>query len=138
MKKFAAPALGFIICALVVFPALACLWDYDTLKMENERFPDVLELITGKFLRHTREFYEWRIGDRSKKLEKEPERLEYYDDLAVAYEKTGNHTKAIETILRKDAIKPDQYETLANLGTFYIFDNQLEKSIPCIEKAIAI
>ncbi len=42
-------------CALLC----ACLWDTDTLQMERQRFPDALELITGKFLRHSREFYDW-------------------------------------------------------------------------------
>jgi tetratricopeptide (TPR) repeat protein len=138
MRKLLSPVLGIAICANIVVPALACLWDYDTLQMENQRFPEALELITGKFLRHSPEFYQWRIADRQKKLEREPQKLEYYDDLAVAYEKTGDHKKAIETILKKDKIKPDQYETSANLGTFYIFDGQLEKSVPCIEQAIAI
>jgi len=47
--------------ALLGLPAaaVACLWDYDTLKQERARFPSTLELITGKFLRHSPEFYEW-------------------------------------------------------------------------------
>ena len=138
MRKIIPPILGFTVCAIIIIPAFACLWDFDTLRMETQRFPDALELITGKFLRHSPEFYQWRIIDRIKKLETDPQNLAYYDDLAVAYEKTGDHQKAIETILKKDKIKPDQYETLANLGTFYIFDNQLEKSVRCIERAIAI
>ena len=32
--------------------ASACLWDYDTLLMERRRFPIVVEMISGKFLRH--------------------------------------------------------------------------------------
>lgn len=44
---------------VVIAPALvACLWDYDTLAMERSRFPSTLELITGKFLRHSPEFYQ--------------------------------------------------------------------------------
>ena len=68
----------------------ACLWDHDTLRQERQRFPDTLELITGKILRHSPEFYEWRIKDRLYKLEADPMNLAYYDDLAVAYEKTGD------------------------------------------------
>src|SRR5687768_4983213 len=90
--------------AVVLLPsaAIACLWDYDTLLQERSRFPDTLELITGKFLRHSKEFYEWRIQDRLKKLEAEPDNLAYHDDLGVAYDKTGQHDKAIETMLAKD------------------------------------
>ena len=49
-----------IAVALLALPtaAFACLWDYDTLKQERARFPDALEVITGKFLRHSPEFYE--------------------------------------------------------------------------------
>ncbi len=43
----------FIVCLSLVLSgpavAVACLWDVDTLRMEQSRFPSVLELITGKF-----------------------------------------------------------------------------------------
>ncbi|MGH6644977.1 MAG: hypothetical protein ACRED3_20010, partial [Bradyrhizobium sp.] len=61
----------FIVLALLVgLPAiaLACLWDSDTLKQERSRFPTTLELITGKFLRHSPEFYKWRIEDRQARI----------------------------------------------------------------------
>lgn len=118
--------------------ALACLWDYDTLRMERNRFPTALELITGKFLRHSKEFYEWRILDRLKKIDKEPNRLDYYDDLAVAFSKTGQHTLAIEWILKKEKIKPGLYETYSNLGTFHILAGNLELGLPWIDKALSI
>ncbi|HVK07567.1 MAG TPA: tetratricopeptide repeat protein, partial [Gemmataceae bacterium] len=94
----------FIAAALLGLPtaALACLWDYDTLKQERSRFPDTLEIITGKFLRHSPEFYEWRIRDRLKKLESNPNDPRLLDDLAVAYDKTGQHDKAIETMERQE------------------------------------
>lgn len=127
-----------LIAVLTPAAAMACLWDYDTLAMERSRFPSTLELITGKFLRHSPEFYEWRIRDRRAKLETEPDNLAYLDDLAVAYDKTGHDDKAIETILKKEQIKPGLYETYANLGTFYIHAGQLEKGLGYIDKAIAI
>ncbi len=130
---------GFLICAAAFVPACACLWDTDTLSMETQRFPGVLELISGKFLRHSRDFYLWRIEDRKKKLEADPNHLQYYDDLAVAYEKVGDHNMALETIQLKDRKKPDQYETLANLGTFYnLHADEIEKGLPYIKRAIAI
>ncbi len=128
------------LAAAVLLPAsaLACLWDYDTLQVERSRFPSALELITGKFLRHTPEFYQWRISDRLKKLQHDPDNLSLYDDLAVAYEKTGQHDKAIETILLKDKKKPGLYETEANLGTFLIHAGRLEEGLQHIEKALRI
>ena len=119
-------------------PLLACLWDYDTLKMERSQFPSALELITGKFPRHSKDFYEWRIADRLAKLEVDDTNLSYYDDLAVAYDKTGQHAKAIEIILTKEKIKPGLYETYANLGTFYIHSGQLKEGVQYIEQAIAL
>lgn len=118
--------------------ALACAWDYDTLRQERSRVPDTLEIITGKFLRHSTEFYEWRIRDRQQKLATDPDNLPYYDDLAVAFDKTGQHDKAIKTILKKDKIKPGLYETEANLGTFLFHAGRFQESVVRIDAAIHI
>lgn len=118
--------------------ALACLWDYDTLRQERARFPSALELITGKFLRHSPEFYQWRIEDRLKKLESSPKELTLHDDLAVAYQKTGRHEEAVATMLAKEQIQPGLYETYANLGTFHVLAGDFQQGLPYIEKALAI
>ena len=132
--------LTLAIAAVVLIPTatVACLWDYDTIKMERTRFPTTLELITGKFLRHSTEFYEWRIRDRLKKLEADPKNAGYLDDLAVAYDKTGQHDKAIETMQKQEKVNPGRYETAANLGTFYFHSGKLEEGIPHIDRALAI
>lgn len=67
MPRFRRAAAAAAAVALVPSLALACVWDYDTPKMERQRFPSALELITGKFPRHSPEFYEWRIRDREAK-----------------------------------------------------------------------
>lgn len=118
--------------------ALACFWDYDTIEMERQQFPSVIELISGKFLRHSPEFHYWRIKDREKKLEKYPDSLSLYDDLAVSWSKIGDDKKAIEIILQKEKLQPGLYETYANLGTFYLHNRQLKKGIEYIDKAIKI
>jgi len=131
--------LSVLACVLcIAATTLACVWDYDTLKQERGRFPSTLELITGKFLRHSPEFYAWRIQDRLAKLASDPDNLAYHDDLAVAYEKTGQHDKAIETMLVKEKLKPGLYETYSNLGTFHILAGDFEKGLPYIDKALAI
>ncbi len=136
---------AFVVCVVLSIvvhtagaQAVACLWDYDTLKMERSQFPTALELITGKFLRHSSEYYHWRIKDRIARLQREPKNLALYDDLAVAYDKVSLHDKAIETILKKENLKPGLYETYANLGTFYIHSGQLEKGLEQIKRAIKI
>ncbi|EAY25233.1 hypothetical protein [Microscilla marina] len=128
--------LLWLICASGF--ALACIWDEDTLEMEKRRFPEAMELITGKFLRHSPEFYQWRIKDREAKLKVTPKQWSYYDDLAVAYAKLHNHAKAIELMWQKEKLYPHQYETYANLGTFYIHDKQYKKGLEYIKKAIVI
>ncbi|MCA9116982.1 MAG: hypothetical protein KDA79_18045 [Planctomycetaceae bacterium] len=129
-----------VILAGLLIPSVtvACSWDYDTIKMERNRFPETLELITGKFLRHTPEFYEWRIQNRLDRLERDPTNAALLDDLAVAYDKTGQHDKAIETALRTERIHPGRYETAANLGTFYIHAGRPADGIPHIDRALKI
>lgn len=126
------------IILLVGIFSISCLWDTDTIEMEKQDFPSVLELITGQFLRHSDEFYEWRKNDRIEKLKEHPDSLHFYDDLAVSYDKLGNHKKAISTMLLKRELGDNGYETNANLGTFYIHNGQLKEGKKYIEKAIEI
>ena len=106
--------------SISVFIGLACLWDNDTIEMETKQFPDTLDLITGNFLRHSQEYYQWKIVDRNEKIKHHPDSIELYDDLAVSYSKIGKDSLAIQLMLKKDSISPGMYTTMANLGTFYI------------------
>ncbi|MFG0250946.1 MAG: tetratricopeptide repeat protein [Phycisphaeraceae bacterium JB051] len=117
----------------------ACAWDYDTIAMERQRFPEAHELIVGYFVRHSDAYYQWRIEDRQK-TPLEQRTPAQYDDIAVAYDKLGESPKAIQTILEKIDRFPDQgvYESQANLGTFYIHNGELEKGLVHIKKAIEI
>lgn len=132
--------LGFIVAGTSGLAAVApaCIWDHDTINMERSRFPSALELITGKFLRHSPEFYRWRIEDRLKKLETNPNDVRSLDDLAAAYDKTGQHERAIEVARSIEKIQPGRYETAANLGTFLIHAGRLEEGLEHIELAIEI
>ena len=128
-----------IFILFAVLPALiACGWDWDTIKMEKKAFPSIHELITGKFIRHSPEFYAWRIKDRTKKLKSFPDSLALLDDLGWAYDKLGQHQKAISIFIHKDSLKPNQYKTYANLGTCLIHNGQLAEGVDYIKKAIAI
>ena len=128
---------GFVLWMAVCYPVVACLWDEDTILMERRRFPQILEMITGKFLRHSPEFYQWRVEDREERLKEDPS-PELYDDLAVAYEKLGNHEKAISLTLEKQTVYPGMYTTHANLGTFYLHNGQFEAGLTEIRAAIDI
>lgn len=130
----------FVLLALA-FPCacFACLWDEDTLEMERQQYPEVHELIAGHFVRHSDAYYQWRIGDRTTKSvdQRTPED---YNDIAVAYDKLGDHDKAIETIREKMNRWPNEnvYESEANLGTFLIHSGKLEDGLVHIQQAIEI
>ena len=134
MKKLSL-IITFFLSSIFIFP---CGWDWDTIQMEKQEFPTVHELITGKFLRHSPELYYWRIMNRTALLKKYPDSLHYYDDLAMAYDKTGDSKKAIETMLKKDEWKKDQYETWANLGLFYMHNGEMQKGVDAVKKALKI
>ena len=130
--------LAFLLFVSLRVDVHACLWDYDTLRMEREMFPWAHELIVGYFVRHSDEYYQWRIKDRGTKGgRKTPQD---YDDIAVAYDKLGQQDKAIATIQEKMEKWPDQgtYESHANLGTFHIHNGQFKEGLVHIEKAIEI
>lgn len=135
MKRFTAVTLVSLTFSV---SATACLWDRDTLNQERRRFPTILELITGNFLRHSPEFYQWRIENRKLQLKNSAENPALYDDLAVAHEKLGHHQVAIDLMLQKDELHPGLYETYANLGTFYIHAGNYQEGLKQIRKAISI
>lgn len=126
-----------IVVSLTTF-SFACDWDTETLLEERSRFPTALEIILGKFPRHTLAYYEWRLKDRLKKLESDPENDLMLDDVAVSLEKLKRYDEAIAVVEKQLERNPDRYESLANLGTIYIHDGQLEEGLKWIERAIEI
>lgn len=127
-----------LLCLLGGLANLACLWDNDTLAMERRQFPTVIELLSGKFLRHSPAYYLWKIETRKQALQDDSLNLALYDDLSVAYSKIGEDKKAINVILQKDKLQPNLYETEANLGTFYLHDGDLAQGIKHISNALKI
>ena len=116
----------------------ACLWDWDTLQMERRRFPGTLEMITGKFVRHSPAFYEWRIQDRTKRMQSPAEDPGLADDLAVANSKLGRHAEGVALLEQVLAAHPDRYETLANLGTIHMLAGDLKVGKEYVDRAIVI
>jgi tetratricopeptide (TPR) repeat protein len=136
MKLKAALTLFALVFASAI--SISCYWDQETVAMEREKFPDALELISGKFLRHSPEYYYWVIKDGERALSAHPDSLALYDNVAVAYSKLGEDEAAIALMLRKDSLSPNIYETEANLGTFYIHAGQYEAGLEHIKNAIEI
>lgn len=116
----------------------ACIWDSDTLAAERARFPQVAELITGSFARHSREFHEWRKARSEAMIKNKAAVAETYDDLAVSQHKLGDHKAAIATMQQKEKLFPGKYETFSNLGTFYIYTGELNQALLFIGKALVI
>lgn len=125
---------------LLVFniAAFACINDADTIFFESQRFPTETELMSGDFITHSKEFYIWRAEDRLNKLKISPKNLSYFDDLAVSYEKIGQTQKAIDILEKIYANNPNRYETIANLGTFYIHNKEYKKGLELLKKAVKI
>ncbi|HEX2749312.1 MAG TPA: hypothetical protein VHM91_14990, partial [Verrucomicrobiales bacterium] len=82
----------------------ACLWDTDTLLTERTRFPDVTDIMTGNFPRHSRAFYEWRVKTCEAALTNNKTSAALYDDLAVARHKLGDHKGAIRAMEEKERL----------------------------------
>jgi len=128
-----------MIFALVAAPsAIACLWDYDTLRDERRGLPGIAEVLAGKWEKHSPFFYDYRVKKMRELIEKEPQNWPAYDNLAVALEKLGEFDDAIQVMLTKEQLNPRQYTTYANLGTFYLHTGRLDDGIVYIRKALAI
>jgi tetratricopeptide (TPR) repeat protein len=130
--------VGLALAGLVHAAVMPCLWDRDTRAMERQRFPSVLELVTGKFLRHSDEYYRWRVEDRTARLDAGERTPELLDDLAVAHSKLGEDRRAIELMELQEELHPGRYETLANRGTFHVHAGDLEEGARLIERALEV
>ncbi len=114
--------MRLLLLALLASPTWACLWDRDTLATEAAGLPEVPRVVTGRFARNPPLYYEMRLKRVSTALAKTPEKLELYDDAAVACDRLGRVDEAIAWMAKKLLhIKDDEhrYRYLANLGTFH-------------------
>ena len=127
-----------VLLGVITTPVLACLWDNDTLRDERRGLPGIAEILSGRFERHSDFFYRDRVKKMEARLAAEPNDLAAYDNLAVAHEKVGDIPAAIDVIQRKDKLKPGEYTTHANLGTFYLHAGDFENGIAHIRKALEI
>ena len=129
----------------LVAPAVACMWDYDTLRDEQRGLPTVAAVLAGKWEKHSDFFYEQRVERMRETLAESPEDLDALDNLAVALEKLGEIDEAIATLEPVVAEHPDRYTAHANLGTFYLHRylkqrdrSDLDRGIGHIERALQI
>ncbi len=128
--------LGLVLLPLA--PALACLWDSDTLKEESLGLQEVADIVQGRILKHSRTFYERKVAYTQPLLEREDVKPERYDDLAVAYEKLGRIPEAIATMEAKEKRFPGLYTTAANLGTFHAHAGDYPRALEHLRRALAL
>ena len=125
-----------VILALIVLPtlALACLWDYDTLRAEASGKMDIVRVLTGRFERWPDRYYEMRLERVTREIEKGglslEERLDRLDNAAVALDRLKRSDEAITWIEAKrklleaedpkrESQKDHWYRFYANAGTLY-------------------
>ena len=131
-------ALLLALLLLPLSPALACLWDSDTLKEESLGNKDVADIVRGRILKHSAAFYERKVAYTLPLLERPDVKPERYDDLAVAYEKLGRIPEAIATMEAKEKRFPGLYTTAANLGTFHAHAGDFARALEHLRRALAL
>jgi len=119
-------------------PALACVWDTDTLKEESLGLAAVADTVQGKFFKHSRVFYERKVLYTEPMLKQEKVSPERYDDLAVAYDKLGRTQEAIAIMEAKEKRFPGLYTTAANLGTFHAHAGDFTRALELLSKGLKL
>ncbi|MEC8653324.1 MAG: hypothetical protein VYA51_04605 [Planctomycetota bacterium] len=118
-----------------------CLWDSDTLDTELRGLPDALDLVAGRWHRHSDAYYADRVA---RLANKDPLSFAECDDLAVAYEHGRDRSMAVAVMAKKAAMlaatpnKEHQYRYHANLGTFYAHEGKFDDALRELRAAIAV
>ncbi len=125
---------------LVSAPRLAhaCLWDRDTLKEESLGQRDVVDVVSGRVLTHSRYFYEQKVVYTEPLVARDDAPAERFDDLAVAYFKLGRVDDALATLAAKEKRFPGQYTTAANRGSFLAAKGDLPGALAQLRAAVKI
>lgn len=119
---------GMVVAAAMLPPIVyGCAWDRDTMAAEVDGRMETLNALVGNFDVFPARYYEMRIERITEELKSNPKQLDLYDDIAVASDRVGRSTDAIEWMARKreqldlleDRDIEHEYRYLANLGTFY-------------------
>ena len=100
--------------------------------------PGIAEVLAGQWEQHSAFFYRHRVEEMKAHLATHPDDWDAMDNLAVAQAKLGDTDAGIAVMFDKEKRHPGQYTTASNLGTFYMFKNDLPHAIDWLKKALAI
>jgi tetratricopeptide (TPR) repeat protein len=122
MKRWLGSILGI---SILTGSVTACYNDYDTYLTELRDNLDITNAIIGRFTLYPPEYYRRRIEIQTAILKKDPNNLEAYDNISVAFDRVGDGESALKWIHEKrkhlaNAPSLQLYSTEANEGTFLI------------------
>ena len=116
----------FVGVLVTVTQATACYNDIDTNLTELRDNLDITLAVAGRFTIYPPEYYKKRIEIQTAILKKDPNNLEAYDNISVAFDRIGDSTNAMNWItekrkhLRPNSASQQLYSTEANEGTILI------------------
>lgn len=122
----------------ILTKSLACYNDSESRYYERYAMPTDIQLSSGDFPTHSKYYFEWKIKNRLEQIKNDKKNLDLYDDLAVAYEKSGQAEKAIAVMLDVLKKNPERYSALSNIGTFYVHLGDYTNGLKYLNKAIEI
>lgn len=119
-------------------PALACLWDTDTVRDELEANSSTFEVITGQVPEHSMAYYEARLQQTLDELSRAPEDIELMYDAGAAYVRLGRYEAAAQAFDKAEAIAADRYKTHSNRGVLYHRMGRLDDAIRHMRRAVEL
>ena len=102
--------------------------------MKGAGLPGIAEILAGKWEKHSQFFYEQRVLKMKVLIAKEPDNLPAYDNLAVGYESLGRPRFSAIAAENEEHIKPGEYTTYANEGTFDLHKGDFDNGILYIRR----
>jgi tetratricopeptide (TPR) repeat protein len=138
MRTLAAVVAAAALAIASAPPAVACLWDYDTLKEETLSDRDTAAVLRGEHGHHGAGFYPAKLAYTRPLVDAGTAPKERYDDLAVALARTGAHDDALAVLAAKDQRFPGEYTTHANRGTFLAMKGDVAGALVELRRALTI
>ncbi len=123
---------AFLVIAML---SLSCLWDSDTLRDEARLRPDVWEVISGQFARHSEAYYRSRVAAIS--ALPTPDRVQR-NDLAVACIRLKDLAWAEKVLTALRAEDAQEYEALSNFAVLRRNQGRFAEAVPLFEQALKL